>query len=174
MPAKPKPSKEDKPKKRKKKTPRQLLVRNLDTIIREIIMVRDPESVPLIYKTVLEENGAVDYSINHYGVPQCGHVISRGKMPTRWDLRNCHKQDASDNLLHEYYPEVYITWYIDKFGLDNWKELLDDSRRLWKYSIDDLETLYMELVEVQKKIESTPNWKPYFSQKDIMSGAWNE
>jgi len=167
----PKPARPPKGKKRKKKTPRQLIVRDLDNLVREIVFARDPESVPLVYKEVLDMNGAVEYSVNHYGVPQPGHIISRGKKTVCWDLRNVHKQDMSDNLLHEYYPEVYITWYIQTFGLDEWNDLLNDSRRLWKYSMDDLETLHYELTEVQKWQEATGK-KAYFSQKDILSGEW--
>ena len=168
----PKPSAKPNAKKRKKKTTRQLLVRDLDKIVREIVFQRDPSSVNLIYKVISNEDGVVEPAINKSGVDQLGHIISRGKVSVRWDLRNCHKQDASDNLLHEYYPEVYTQWFIDGFGLDTWRNLVDDSRPVTKYSIDDLETLYIELVEIQKRQQSDPNWKPYFSQKQIITGEW--
>jgi len=165
--AKPKPSPKLKGKKRKKKTARQLIVRDLDQIIREIISLRDGESVRLQYKSPVVE-------IKKTNVPQLGHIISRARMSVRWDLRNCHKQDAGDNLMHEFYPEVYITWYIKKFGLENWESLFGDSRLLWKYSIDDLETLYIELTEINKHQQSHPSWKPYYSQKEIISGEWRK
>jgi hypothetical protein len=169
---KPKPVKQAKPKKRKKKTPRQIIIRDLDKLCREIVLRRDEQSVPLVYRESLNAQGAVEYSINHRGVPQWGHIITSAAKYTRWDLRNTHKQDANDNLLHEYYPEIYITWFIDNFGMEEWKDLLDDSRKVWKYSMDDLETLYFELIEIQKKQEADPSYKPYHSQKDIISGAW--
>ncbi len=173
MPAKPKPTKADRPKKRKKKTPRQLIIKDLDTIVREIVFARDAQSVPLIYKAALDTQGAYEYTVNHSGTPQPGHVISRAKMGVRWDLRNVHKQDASDNLLHEFYPEVYNQWYIKTFGLDSWDELVNDSRPISKYSMDDLETLYFELTEIQKLQASHSDWKPYFTQKQIMTGEWS-
>lgn len=173
MVAKPKPTKADRQKKRKKKTPRQLIIKDLDTIVREIVFARDAQSVPLIYKTALDAQGAYEYTVNHSGIPQPGHVISRAKMGVRWDLRNVHKQDASDNLLHEFYPEVYNQWYIKTFGLDSWDELVNDSRPISKYSMDDLETLYFELTEIQKLQASHSDWKPYFTQKQIMSGEWS-
>ena len=172
MPSAPKPTRPPKGKKRKKKTPRQAIIRDLDKLCREIVMVRDTQSVPLVYKEALDAQGAIEYSVNHIGVPQWGHVITSAAKSTRWDLRNTHKQDASDNLLHEYYPEIYITWYIDTFGIESWKDLLSDSRKVWKYSMDDLETLFIELTEIQKRQESEPGWKPYFSQKEILSGEW--
>lgn len=161
-------------KKRKKKTPRQKIERELDALVREIIMERDVNSVPLSYRAKLDEQGAVEYTINHSGVPQCGHIISRAAKPVRWDLYNCHKQDASDNLLHEYYPEVYITWFINSFGLQKWQEMVLDSRKVWKYSMDDLETLCFELTEIQKAQQGRPDWKPYFSQKEIITGDWRK
>lgn len=171
---KPKPVKAEKPKKRRKKTPRQLIIRDLDSLCREIVMARDTHSAPLVYKEVLDAQGAVEYIVKHSGVPQWGHIITSAAKSTRWDLRNTHKQDASDNLLHEYYPEVYITWFIDRFGINTWNDLLSDSRKVWKYSMDDLETLYIELTEIRKYQEQNPDWKPYFSQKEIISGEWRK
>lgn len=173
MVAKPKPTKADRPKKRKKKTPRQLITRDLDTIVREIVFLRDNQSAPLVYKAALDAQGAYEYTVNHSGTPQPGHVISRAKMAVRWDLRNVHKQDASDNLLHEFYPEVYNQWYINTFGLESWNDLINESRVISKYSMDDLETLYIELTEIRKRLEENPDWKPYFSQREIMSGEWS-
>lgn len=173
MKSMPKPTKKDHPKKRKKKTPRQLIIRDLDAIVREIVFIRDEQSVPLVYKAALDAQGAYEYAVNHSGVDQPGHVISRAKMGVRWDLRNIHKQDASDNLLHEFYPEVYNQWYIKTFGLDSWNELVNDSRPISKYSMDDLETLYFELTEMLKVLQGNPNWKPYHTQRQIMAGDWS-
>lgn len=170
----PKPAPIVKVKKRRKKTPRQKMEKELDALVREIVMQRDSNSIPLSYRAALNENGAIEYTINHSGVPQCGHIISRAAKPVRWDLLNCHKQDASDNLLHEYYPEVFITWFINTFGLEKWREMVLDSRKLWKYSMDDLETLYIELTEIQKRQQKNPDWKPYYSQKQIISGEWRK
>lgn len=172
--AKPKPTPKVKGKKRKKKTPRQLIIKDLDNLVREIVFDRDENSAPLSYKRVLEYDDGTIEVINHCGVPNPGHVISRGKISVRWDLRNVHKQDASDNLLHEFYPEVYNQWVIKTFGLEKWYELVNDSRLVSTYSMDDLETLYIELTEIQKHQQSNPSWKPYFSQKQIITGEWRK
>jgi len=167
----PKPAPKPKGKPRRKKTPRQLIVRDLDTLVREIVFSRDAISAPLYYGAVLKDNGAVEYAMKHSGIDHPGHVISRAKMGVRWDLLNVHRQDANDNLLHEYYPEVYITWFITQFGILEWERMVNDSRVISKYSMDDLETLYIELVEIQKwqNISGKP---AYFAQKDILSGVW--
>jgi hypothetical protein len=168
----PKPTPKAKTKPRKKKTPRQIITRDLDILVREIIFARDPYSAPLSYN--LETVGdAYEYAIKHSGVDQPGHIISRAKIAVRWDLFNVHKQDANDNLLHEYYPEVYITWFIGQFGLARWEQMVQDSRIITKYFMDDLETLYIELTEIQKWQERTGR-KAYFTQRDILSGTWKE
>lgn len=172
MNPKPKPEKKAKVKKRKKRTPRQIVTRDLDTLVREIVFYRDPQSVPLSYH-VQTVGDAYEYAIRHSGVDQPGHIISRAKIAVRWDLFNVHKQDANDNLLHEYYPEVYIQWFIKCFGLEQWENMVNDSRIITKYSMDDLETLYVELVEVQKWQEQTGK-KAYFTQKQILSGEWRK
>ncbi len=163
----PKPAKKAKGKPRKKKTPRQIIVRDLDTLVREIVFYRDPVSVPLSYQIT----DAYEYAVKHSGVDQPGHIISRAKVAVRWDLYNVHKQDANDNLLHEYYPEVYTQWFIGQFGVKRYEEMVNDSRIITKYSMDDLETLYVELVEIQKWQEQTGK-KAYFTQRQIISGEW--
>lgn len=166
----PKPEKKPKGKPRKKKTPRQKIVRDLDNLVREIVFFRDPQAAPLYYN-ISEVAGEYEYAINHRGVDQPGHIISRAKIAVRWDLYNVHKQDANDNLLHEYYPEVYTSWFCNKFGLAQYDRMVIDSRIITKYSIDDLETLYFELTEIQKWQEQTGK-KAYFTQRQVISGEW--
>jgi len=172
MKPKPKPVREKKTKKRKKKSARQLILRDLDNLIREIVFARDPLPVPLVYRQALSEYGAIESTTRHSGVHHPGHIISRSKQSVRWDLRNVHRQDANDNLLHEYFPEVYITWFIRQFGSDEWDKLFSDSLPVQKYTMDDYETMYIELTEILKKQEQQAWFKPYFSQKEIISGAW--
>ena len=165
MPPKPKPAPRVKGKRRKKKTPRQLIIRDLDNLVREIVFDRDLQSVPLVYQIKDDI-----LSVKHRGIDQPGHLISRAKIAVRWDLFNVHKQDANDNQLHEYYPEVYTQWFIGQFGSDEYQRLVNDSRVITKYSMDDLETLFMELVEIKKWQET--GGRAYFSQRQIISGAW--
>lgn len=172
MQSAPKPTRKPKEKRRKKKTHRQIIIRDLNNLVREIVFARDEHPVPLVYKEVLEVNGVVQHTVNHSGINHPGHIISRKRKSVCWDLRNVHKQDANDNLLHNFYPDVYISWFIRQFGVDEWHGLETDSIKTRKYSMDDLETLYIELVEISKRQAENPLWKPYFSQKDILSGAW--
>ena len=59
--------------------------------------------------------------------PQCGHVLSRVALATRWDDTNCHCQCASCNMRHEFNAYPYISWFITKFG----KDKLDELQRRW-------------------------------------------
>lgn len=172
MIAKPKPKKADRPKKRKTKTDRQKIVIRLDNLVREIVFMRDEFPARLVYSVKNTEMIDNPELLNHRGVDQPGHIISRGRIATRWGLNNVHKQDSNDNLLHNFYPEVYNQWYTRNFGIPAWNVLVNDSRVITKYSMDELETLEMELTEIQKLMAD--GWKPYFTQKDILAGLWKK
>jgi len=178
---KPKPTKATRPKlvkvsplaekvgkpKRKVKTTRQKLIKALDVIVREIVFGRDVKAVPLSYK-IDEETGVTAIYNTHVDHP--GHIISRSRISVRWDLRNVHRQNAAHNFLHEYYPEVFNQWYIETFGLSNWNELVEDSKRISTYSTAELETLLFNLTEVQKGNHTFG----YYPQKEMVQEKFNE
>ena len=156
MPSKPKPSKADRPKRRKKKTERQLWERRLDGLVREIVLARD--------------GFCVCPSNKHTQIMQPGHLITRGRESVRWDLYNVNCQCSGCNLMHEYYPEIYTNWFIGRFGEDRYGQMVQDSITVSKLTIDQLETLYMNLIEVQKKQERDPKYRPYITQKELVNG----
>lgn len=161
MPAKLKPVKKTKTKKRKKKTERQLAEIRLDALVKEIVLHRDNHCVcPPPVK-------------GHTQVRTPGHLISRGKESVKWDLMNVHEQCSGCNARHEHYPEIFTNWFIGKFGQGGYMSLVERSYRVNKLTLDDLETLEFELTEIQKWQERTGR-KPYFTQKQILSGEWNE
>jgi len=160
MPAAPKPTRPPKGKKRKKKTERQKLEIELDHLVREIVFVRDNGCV-----TPAPENG-------HSSTRQPGHLFKRTFESIKWDLYNVHEQCSSCNGRHVYHTNYYRWWFKDRFGDNEYNRLDRDARVSIKMSLDDLETLFIELTEIQKKQESEPGWKPYFSQKEILSGEW--
>jgi len=160
MPAKPKPLKADRKKsgkKRKKKTERQQLEIDLDNLVKAIVLERDGGCV-----CPPPENG-------HSRVRQPGHLFTRGHESIKWDLFNVHEQCSSCNGRHVYHTKYYRWWFVDNFGESELNRLDRDARESIKMSIDDLETLYIELIEIQKL---QPALKPYFTQKEILSGAW--
>ncbi len=130
----PKPTKAEKPKRRKKKTARQQLERQLDAIVREIVLKRDGRCVVCGKVTNL----------------QCGHLITRTKRSVRWDLKNCNVQCAGCNFYHEHNPHPYTNWFINRYGLEEYQRLFAKSEAIGKYTIDELETMLFELTEKAK------------------------
>lgn len=131
----PKPSRPTKPKKRKKKTPRQQLERQLDAVVREIVLKRDGRCVVCGKTTNL----------------QCGHLITRTKRGVRWDLKNCNVQCAGCNFYHEHNPHPYTHWFIQRYGLPEYESLYARSEAIGKFTLDELETMLIELTEKAKE-----------------------
>lgn len=52
-----------------------------------------------------------------------GHLITATKTATRWDLENVEWQCNPCNMSHEYYPEKYTEWFIEKHGFEKYKDL---------------------------------------------------
>ena len=95
-----------KPKPVKRKT----LVGKLDEIVSLIIRNRDKKCVLC---------GSTDRLTN-------GHVLPGRYTVLRFDIRldgNCHTQCWPCNYKHVNHQAHYYNWFINKFGLDRWKEL---------------------------------------------------
>lgn len=56
--------------------------------------------------------------------PQCGHLIKRGKHNTRFDEKNCNCQCSSCNWFHNEYPEAYTMFFLDKYGIEEYRKLM--------------------------------------------------
>lgn len=161
---KPKPEKEAKTKKRKKVSERKQLEKKLDLLCREIVLDRDVHCV------------CPPPSNGHSSVLQCGHLITRSKESVRWDLRNLNAQCSGCNLLHEYNPHRYTMWFIHKFGLCVYEHLFVDADKITKLQVYELQELYDQMKKIREKqlisaLSGEP-FKPYFTQKEILSGAW--
>ena len=167
---KPKPQKsikvvESGKRKYKFKTERQTLKKKLDDVVREIILDRD--------------NGCVLPAVRpHAGRRTRGHVISCTAESVEWDLYNVNEQCGGCNYYHEHRADVYIDWFIQRFGLEEWNRLRHDADHAEKLQVYELQELLDQLKKIrQKQIQSMlmgEPWKPYFTQKDILSGAWNK
>lgn len=130
MPAKPKPQK-------RKKTDRKRLISALDKIVSKIVIWRDGQCV---------QCGTTNRLTN-------GHLITRSCYSVRWDLRNCNCQCSGHNFAHENHPEYYTDWYIKRFGVADYEELVSDSRNHQKITDDDLE---FELRALQEMWDNRP------------------
>ena len=140
---------------------RRVLERILDTMVREIVLRRDGFCVC-----------PVPLAGRHGEKRQPGHLITRGKESVKWDLRNVNEQCQVCNILHEHYPERYNNWYANKFGMESYNDLCEDGDVSIKLSIEELETLMAQLAEVNRMQLADKNFKPRFSQKQLLSGEW--
>lgn len=157
---KPKPEKVLSPKRRKVKTERQLIEIQLDAVTREIVLDRDEFCV-----CPAPKNG-------HSNVMQPGHVISRKNRSVRWGLINVNKQCSSCNLLHVWKPEIYISWFIARWGGEKFFAMVSESREVRKYQTYELLELLEQLRKIREKQIADKEFRPYYTQAEILSGAW--
>ena len=73
--------------------------------------------------------------------PQNGHLIKRGKKNVRFDEDNCHCQCSSCNYKHNHYPEIYINWFIRKFGAEKFDTLTEKSKVMKQFKVWELEEI---------------------------------
>ena len=117
------------------KSERKKIVANLDKIFSEFICARDKRSV---------FSGSTDNL-------QCFHIFSRISYSTRWDERNAVASTATENLKYEYdtyWQHQVHTWYIEKYGQQQFDLLYAMWNKTTKYSNADL----MAMIEHYKKI----------------------
>lgn len=63
------------------------------------------------------------------GPLQAGHIISRRKLPTKYDEMNVWGQCARHNWIHNRTPETYINWFIKTHGAEEFAALVTRSER---------------------------------------------
>ena len=71
----------------------------------------------------------------------CGHLITLCRTATRWNVNNAFGQCRTCNYKHEFYPEIFFTWYVNHFGVDALNDLVRMSNTPKKYTIDELRDL---------------------------------
>jgi len=158
---KPKPVKKEKSKKRgvKKISSRGSLIKKAHAIMRDIVIMRDGSCV-----CPAPEKG-------HSSILQAGHIIPSTKPGTRFDLKNVHAQCSACNGRHVHFEYYYVDWFIEKFGEEEKLRLGIDAEKVSLKTYEVLEIIE-QLTLIHEKQKLNPDWKPYFSQKDILSGAW--
>lgn len=159
---KPKPIKVIKAKHRKKKTNRQLLEKQADSLVRDIVLKRDRFCV-----CPAPKNG-------HGNVRTPGHLISRTRQSLRWSLLNTNEQCQSCNFLHEHKPEIYTAWFIREFGAEAYQGLVKEAENVSKLSVEELQILCNELTAIQQRQEIDKDFKPRYTQEEILSGTWRK
>lgn len=136
----PKPTK-SKRKKRSKLPTFKSLVLKLDKVFSQYIRLRDGKSV-LSGKT----EGLT-----------CSHLIRRGKKSTRWSETNCHAMTVGENYNHNYYPEPYTAWFIQKYGFQAYVDLKKESEVLFKPSREWLADQILNYTILVDELGSDPH-----------------
>ncbi len=83
--------------------------------------------------------------ISHYKNMHCGHFVSRGKLATRFDMRNMRPQCPGCNLFGGGKPDVFALKLTSEYGDGIIKELYQLSNKITKYFP------YEEKIEFYKK-----------------------
>lgn len=72
-------------------------------------------------------------------VIQCGHLIKRGKIWTRYDDDNCYAQCSTHNFMHNQYPEIMTEAVIMRIGEQKYLDLVKRSKNLQRFARAELE-----------------------------------
>lgn len=124
----PKPTRKLKTKKhmnKVKKTPIGTLKRRADKLMSQYIIGRDKKCV--ICGSTKNLNN--------------GHLISRRCNSVRWDDVNCNCQCYPCNFLHTHRPERYTQWFVKRYGLSAYDNLVERSRSLVKVNREYLDAI---------------------------------
>lgn len=151
-----------KPKPEKKKSISSLR-KQVHSIIRDIVIKRDGGCV------------CPPTQGGHTPIRQAGHIIESTNPGCRYSLWNIHEQCSACNGRHAMKGKwnVYQEWFERKFGSERWLAILDEKNsRNYGLKIYELEELFEQLKAVQERQKQEPEWLPYFSQAEILSGAW--
>lgn len=73
-----------------------------------------------------------------------GHLITRSKKSVFFDPKNSNCQCTSCNYKHEFNPEIYTAWFLNKYGLEEYNSLCQKSESIKKWTEDELLTLINE------------------------------
>jgi len=165
MLGKPKSVKSIKQEKSKRKPVRKIssrgtLIKKAHSIMRDIVIARDGGCV-----CPAPESG-------HSKVLQAGHIVPSTKSGVRFDLWNVHAQCSSCNGRHKHFEYYYVDWFVNKFGKEQKLRIGRDADRdvLKTYEI---EKLIEQLSLIRERQKREPEWLPYFTQAEILSGTWN-
>ena len=109
----------------KRKISRKGLERKLQSLMREIVIIRDKKCVTCpIWRELLSS-----WNVND-PILQAGHYYSRGAKSIKYDLRNVHLQCKTCNARHRFQQEAFTLYLNRKFGTKWLDELTRDKYKL--------------------------------------------
>ena len=72
---------------------------------------------------------------------QCGHFISRTHSSTRWNDINCQSQCFACNIWKRGNIAEFSARLIEKYGMEEFKNLIAEGRKIKQWKISELEEL---------------------------------
>lgn len=121
-----------------KKLPRKKIIKKLDFLVSQIVILRDKKCVCCGSRERL----------------QCGHYVSRRYNALRWDLTNCHAQCGGCNIIHNRNPMPYSKYMIESYGSGILKEL---ENKLIAYNGFKISDLRVRLEEFENTLDNLTN-----------------
>jgi hypothetical protein len=116
----------------KHRTNRQKLNDRLDALLHDIVVARDHNCVTC----------GKNYNLT------AGHLFTRSYGRIKYDLSNVHCQCKGCNLQHEYRPDIFTHWFIEKFGAGKYNELFVEAHK----PVDPIKVWQLEMIEDQLKV----------------------
>lgn len=163
----PKPKPQKKPRKSKKPvkkvSSRGARKKFAHSLLRDIVLLRDKQCV-----CPAPDKG-------HSSILQAGHLIPGTKGGTYYDLYNVNLQCSACNGRHVRYEKYYVGWFIREWGEEQYLRLEKDSD-LMGLKPYEVEEIIVQLKAIKEKqllaIELGKEFKPFFTQKEILTGMW--
>lgn len=116
---------------KKKKSLVARLVKELDDKCKALILSRDRKEFGTRCSLCEEDN---------HGLMWC-HLISATKYATRWDPINIYAQCRGCNFRHEFHPQYYTAWWINRHGEEAYQALVRKSSQPANYKSKDLKLI---------------------------------
>ena len=128
------------------KSKRQQIIKKLDYITSKIVRLKWADNNWNI--TCISCWKKINYKLAH-----CCHFIDRWCLQYRFDFDNLRPWCAWCNTYRpEYHIRVYTLKLIDEYWLEKVKEMQNNSKKIFKISIVELEELLEERKKILKKL----------------------
>ncbi len=114
---------------------RESIYQDFDDILREQMKI----DMPKVCITCNKWLDVFHPQDNPYGL-QVGHYISRTRLATRWQRRNCHWQCARCNFLHEQNPVPYTKFMLRNYKIQGIEKLDQMSKKQVIISVAELQS----------------------------------